>query len=107
MTSERTEGAVQGYASIGAAVGGASCHICDQASRQKSGGDWASSPAYRLDWQPVEGKEEILLRVIPDRDELARRLLGAGRKYAPERDAVDELIQERAGDPDQLSTIVH
>jgi hypothetical protein len=55
----------------------------------------------------VEGKEAILLRVIPDRDELARRLLGAGRKYAPERDAVDELIQERAGNPDQLSTIVH
>ena len=53
-------------------------------------------PGYRLDWQPVEGKEEILLRVIPDRDELARRLLGAGRKFAPERDAVAELIQERA-----------
>ncbi len=24
-------------------------------------------PGYRLDWQPVEGKEEILVRVIPDR----------------------------------------
>jgi len=53
-------------------------------------------PGYRLDWQPVEGKEEILVRVIPDRGELARRLLGAGRKFAPERDAVAELIQERA-----------
>ena len=55
-------------------------------------------PGYRLDWQPVEGKEEILVRVIPDRSELARRLLGAGRKFAPERDAVAELIQERAAE---------
>ncbi len=53
-------------------------------------------PGYRLDWQPVEGKEEILVRVIPDRAELARRLLGAGRRFSPERDAVAELIAERA-----------
>jgi AbrB family looped-hinge helix DNA binding protein len=53
-------------------------------------------PGCRLDWQPVEGAEEILVRVIPDRGELARRLLGAGRELAPERDAVVELIQERA-----------
>ena len=55
-------------------------------------------PGYRLDWQPVEGKEEILVRVIPDRGELARRLLGAGREFAPERDAVAELIRERAAE---------
>ena len=55
-------------------------------------------PGYRLDWQPVEGKEEILVRVIPDRGELARRLLGAGRKFAPERDSIAELIQERAAE---------
>lgn len=36
-------------------------------------------PGWRLDRQPVEGREEILVRVIPDRGELARRLLGAGR----------------------------
>ena len=53
-------------------------------------------PGYRLDWQPIEGKEEILVRVIPDRGELARRLLGAGRRFSPERNAVAELIQERA-----------
>jgi len=35
-------------------------------------------PGWKLDWQPVEGKEEILVRVIPDRGEQARRLLGAG-----------------------------
>lgn len=55
-------------------------------------------PGYRLDWQPVEGEEEILVRVIPDRGELARRLLGAGREFAPERDAVAELIQERTAE---------
>ena len=55
-------------------------------------------PGYRLDWQPVEGREEILVRVIPDRGELARRLLGAGWEFAPERDAVAELIRERAAE---------
>lgn len=52
-------------------------------------------PGYRLEWQAVEGADEILVRIIPDRGELARRLLGAGRKFAPERDAVAELIAER------------
>jgi AbrB family looped-hinge helix DNA binding protein len=52
-------------------------------------------PGWKLDWQPVEGREEILVRVIPDRGELARRLLGSGRKFSPERDAVSELIAER------------
>ncbi|MCA9970510.1 MAG: AbrB/MazE/SpoVT family DNA-binding domain-containing protein [Anaerolineales bacterium] len=55
-------------------------------------------PGYRLDWQPVEGKDEILVRVIPDRKALSRRLLGAGRDIAPERDAVAELIAERASE---------
>jgi len=54
-------------------------------------GDW-------VDWQPVEGGEEILVRVIPARGDLARRLLGAGRVFAPERDAVAELIEERAAE---------
>jgi len=57
-----------------------------------------SKPGYRLDWQPVEGKDEMLVRVIPNRGELARRLLGAGGRYAPERDAVAELIAERAAE---------
>lgn len=52
-------------------------------------------PGYRLDWQPVEGKDEILVRVIPERGELARRLLGGGRRFSPERDAVAELVAER------------
>lgn len=55
-------------------------------------------PGYRLDWQPVEGKDEILVRVIPDRGELARRLLGTGKRFSPERDAVADLIAERSLD---------
>lgn len=52
-------------------------------------------PGYRLEWQPVAGKDEILVRVIPDRAELARRLLGAGQRFSPDRDAVSELLAER------------
>jgi AbrB family looped-hinge helix DNA binding protein len=55
-------------------------------------------PGWKLDWQPVEGREEILVRVIPDRGELARRLVGAGRRFSPERDAVAELVDERASE---------
>lgn len=52
-------------------------------------------PGYRLEWVAVDS-EQILVRVIPDRRELSRRLLGRGRNLAPERDAVAELVEERA-----------
>jgi len=52
-------------------------------------------PGYRLDWQLIEGKEEILVRVIPDRAELAKRFMGLGAGRAPERDIVSELDTER------------
>jgi AbrB family looped-hinge helix DNA binding protein len=55
-------------------------------------------PGWKLDWQPVEGREEILVRVIPDRGVLARRLLGAGHKLSPDRDAVAELVAERSAE---------
>jgi hypothetical protein len=35
---------------------------------------------------------------IPDRGERARRLLGVGRKFSPDRDAVAELVAERASE---------
>jgi len=56
------------------------------------------TPGSRLDWQPVEGKDEILVRIIPDRGRLARRLLGAGQRLSPERDAVAELVADRAAE---------
>jgi len=52
-------------------------------------------PGWRLDWSPIEGRDEILVRVIPGRGELARRLLGAGQRFSPERDSIAELIAER------------
>lgn len=52
-------------------------------------------PGWKLDWQPVVGTDQIIVRVIPNRGELARRLAGTGKKYSPERDAVAELIAER------------
>ena len=55
-------------------------------------------PGWKLDWQPIEGKEEILVRVIPGRGELARRLVGATRKFSPESDAVSELVAERVAE---------
>ncbi len=44
----------------------------------------------------MEGSGEPPIHVITNRGELARRLLGAGRRHAPDRDAVAELIAERA-----------
>jgi bifunctional DNA-binding transcriptional regulator/antitoxin component of YhaV-PrlF toxin-antitoxin module len=64
--------------------------IPDDISRQ-----FGIQPGWRLDWSPVEGRDEILVRVIPGRGELARRLLGAGQRFSPERDSVAELIVER------------
>ena len=52
-------------------------------------------PGWKLDWQPVADKNEIVVRVIPDREELARRLLGAGKRFSPDRDSVAELVAER------------
>ena len=52
-------------------------------------------PGWKLDWQPLENGEEILVRPIPDRAELARRLLGSGSKFGAGRDSVAELVAER------------
>ncbi len=54
-------------------------------------------PGYRLEWVAMDD-ERLLVRVIPDRRELSRRLLGKGRALAPQRDAVAELIEERASE---------
>ena len=52
-------------------------------------------PGWKLDWQPLEGTDEILVRVIPDRGEAALRLKGSARVFSPERDSVAELVAER------------
>ena len=55
-------------------------------------------PGYTFDWLPSDKPEEIIVRVIPDRQVLSRRLMGAGAKVSPERSAVLELIEERKND---------
>ncbi len=55
-------------------------------------------PGCKLDWQPIEDRGEILVRVIPDRGERARRLLGSGRKFSPDCDSVADLVAERAAE---------
>lgn len=55
-------------------------------------------PGSKLEWMPVEGKDEIIVRLIFDRGETARDLAGAGKNYGPNRDAVAELIAERETD---------
>ena len=52
-------------------------------------------PGWKLDWTEGPSPDEILVRVIPDRAELGRRLRGRGRQWSPERDSVAELIAER------------
>ena len=52
-------------------------------------------PGWKLDWQEALGQDEIIVRVIPDRAERARRLLGTGKDLDPGRDAVADLVAER------------
>lgn len=52
-------------------------------------------PGWRLEWELGEESDQLIVRVIPDRGELARRMLGAGKQFSPDRDAVAELIAER------------
>jgi len=56
-----------------------------------------------LDWQPLESRDEILVRVIPDQGELARWLVGLGAHLAPERDVIAELDGECERSDEYLS----
>ena len=48
---------------------------------------------------PQKAVDEVRFTpAVTNRGELARRLLGAGRRFSPERDAVAELIAERVED---------
>jgi len=56
-------------------------------------------PGYTFDWAAGDQPDEILVRVVPDRSVLSKRLMGAGANFSPGRSAVDELIRERQEDP--------
>jgi AbrB family looped-hinge helix DNA binding protein len=53
------------------------------------------APGTRLDW--AKGEEGFLLvRIIPNRGELARRLAGRGRKYLrPGSNPIRDLVKDR------------
>lgn len=53
------------------------------------------TPGWKLDWEPGKAENEIIVHVIPDRAERARRLAGRGSDYHPERDSASELAAER------------
>ena len=59
---------------------------------------FAIKPGFTFDWAPSNNPEEIVVKVIPDRAGLSRRLKGGGRKYSPDRDSVAELLAERLED---------
>jgi hypothetical protein len=52
-------------------------------------------PGWKLDWNLGKGPDELLVKVIPDRAEQARRLFGQGKQRGAGRDAVADLIRER------------
>lgn len=52
-------------------------------------------PGWKLDWQEGREPDEAVVRVIPDRAEMGRRLLGKGKAFSPERDSVAELVAQR------------
>jgi bifunctional DNA-binding transcriptional regulator/antitoxin component of YhaV-PrlF toxin-antitoxin module len=52
-------------------------------------------PGWKLDWVGCETPDEILVRVIPDRAEAGRRLMGQGKGLATGRDSVSELVAKR------------
>lgn len=53
-------------------------------------------PGWKLEWIPGDEPVVMTVRVIPDRTELARRLLGQGKGLAGGRDVLAELISERS-----------
>jgi AbrB family looped-hinge helix DNA binding protein len=53
------------------------------------------APGTRLDWSKG-GDDSVIIRIVPSRAELARRLSGRGRKYLrPGSDPVQDLIDDR------------
>src|SRR5205823_14946885 len=72
------------------------------ASRPRTSGEFLTAVVYDHRIKRILGADELkarfLSRMIPDRGERARRLLGAGRKFSPDHDAVAELVAERTAE---------
>jgi bifunctional DNA-binding transcriptional regulator/antitoxin component of YhaV-PrlF toxin-antitoxin module len=52
-------------------------------------------PGWKLDWKPGDNPDEIIVKVIPDRAERGRRLMGQGSDLKAGQDAVAGLVAER------------
>jgi len=52
-------------------------------------------PGWKLDWNLGNRPDELLVKVIPDRAEQARRLFGQGKEHGAGRGAVADLVRER------------
>ncbi len=52
----------------------------------------------RLFWKAGRKPDQMVVRVLPGRAAMARKLMGAGARHAKGRKAVDELIAARAAD---------
>jgi bifunctional DNA-binding transcriptional regulator/antitoxin component of YhaV-PrlF toxin-antitoxin module len=55
-------------------------------------------PGWKLDWRESERQDEIIVKVIPDRSERGRRIMGKGMDIGLGRDAIAELVAERESD---------
>jgi AbrB family looped-hinge helix DNA binding protein len=55
----------------------------------------------RLVWEETSEPDRLLVRVLPDRNELVERISGSGRRWLrPGADPVGELLRERANEPE-------
>jgi len=53
-------------------------------------------PGSRLDWQPTDNPDVLMVKVLPDYASLASSLMGAGRRHLkPGSDPITELVRER------------
>jgi bifunctional DNA-binding transcriptional regulator/antitoxin component of YhaV-PrlF toxin-antitoxin module len=52
-------------------------------------------PGWKLEWIIGDKPDELTVKVIPDRTEMAKRLFGKGENLARGRDVLAELIRER------------
>ena len=63
-------------------------------------------PGRKLDWSPGGKPDELIVKVIPDRVEQARRLFGQGRDRGNGHEVVAELLRERDGEGSTVNLLL-
>jgi hypothetical protein len=56
------------------------------------------APGWKFDWAPGGEPDTLIVRLVPDRVSLSRRLRGAGRDLTSAGDPVADLVAERERD---------